>query len=89
MSPFIEKKPTQFFAVIGAAYVPERHLDSYSHYAEHATSRQSRSLRADANDVTTEQIDAATVELRERLFLRLSVVYSDAFESVEQALEYY
>jgi hypothetical protein len=62
MSPFIEKNPTQFFSVVGAAYVPERHLDSYSHGAEHA--RQSRSLRTDANDVTAEQIDAATVELR-------------------------
>jgi hypothetical protein len=64
MSPFIERNPTQFFAVIGAAYVPERHLDSYSYYAEHATCRQSRWLRARANDVTTEQIGAATVDLR-------------------------
>jgi hypothetical protein len=64
MSRFIERNPTQFFAVIGAAYVPERHLDSYSYYAEHATRAQSRWLRALANDVTTEQIDRVTVELR-------------------------
>ena len=30
MSPFMEKNPTQFFAVVGAAYVPEHHLDTYS-----------------------------------------------------------
>jgi hypothetical protein len=32
MSPSIAKNPTQFFAVVGAAYVPEHHLDSRCRY---------------------------------------------------------
>jgi hypothetical protein len=32
MSFSIEKNPTQFFAVVGAAYIPEHHLDARSHY---------------------------------------------------------
>ena len=29
MSPMIAKNPTQFFAVVGAAYIREHHLDSH------------------------------------------------------------
>ncbi len=32
MSPSIARNPTQFFAVVGAAYIPERHLDSRCRY---------------------------------------------------------
>lgn len=35
MSRSLEKDPTRFFSVVGAAYVPERHADSFDHSANH------------------------------------------------------
>jgi hypothetical protein len=32
MSPSIARNPTQFFAVVGAAYIPEHHFDSHRRY---------------------------------------------------------
>jgi hypothetical protein len=40
MSLRINKNPTQFFAVVGAAYIPEHHLDRYGHYLESPRPKQ-------------------------------------------------
>jgi hypothetical protein len=59
MSPFMEKNPTQFFAVVGAAYVPEHHLDTYSR-CERSPSKKFIWLPGDADEAATTQ----TLELR-------------------------
>jgi hypothetical protein len=63
MSPFIDKNPTQFFSVVGAAYVPERHLDSYSRHAERSARKESIWL-PDADDTATTQSHTWTLQIR-------------------------
>jgi hypothetical protein len=49
----MEKNPTQFFAVVGAAYVPEHHLESYCRHAERSACKKFIWLPANANDAPT------------------------------------
>jgi len=48
MSPSIVKNHTQFFTVVGAAYIPEHHLDSRCRYL---TVEQERGLLSRALDL--------------------------------------
>ncbi len=64
MCPFIEKNPTQFFAVVGAAYLAERHLDSCSHFPERSSWRQRTWLPARVDDLISQHFHAGNVELQ-------------------------
>jgi hypothetical protein len=39
MSRSLEKDPTKFFSVVGAAYVPERHADSHDRHVAPRSAR--------------------------------------------------
>jgi hypothetical protein len=55
MSPSIAKNPTQFFSVVGAAYVQEHHLDNRCRYL---TADQERGLMSRALDWLNEYWNA-------------------------------